>query len=53
VTFLAAMPIPAERPEVDDEPIPEVVATLLDLWSIEEIRHLVQEIEAEIIRTTN
>ena len=38
--------------EVDDEP-PEVVAAILASWSIEEIRQLVREIEAEIVRKMN
>jgi hypothetical protein len=37
---------------VDDQPTIEMVAAILESWSIEEIRQLVEEIEAEIARRT-
>jgi hypothetical protein len=37
---------------VVDQPTPEMVAALLESWSIEEVRRLIEEIEAEIARRT-
>jgi hypothetical protein len=43
------MLIPVELPAVEDEPTPEmVVAAILESWSIEEVRQLIEEFEAEI-----
>jgi hypothetical protein len=51
--WLAAMSIPADTPEDDNEPTLEMVAAILESWSVEEIRQLVEEIEAEIASTLN
>jgi hypothetical protein len=44
---------PADTPEDDNEPTLEMVAAILESWSVEEIRQLVEEIEAEIASTLN
>jgi hypothetical protein len=38
---------------IQDQPTPEMVAAILESWSIEEIRQLLEEREAEIARTVN
>jgi hypothetical protein len=45
--------IPVEHGETPDTPSQGQLAVILASWSIEEIRELIKEIEAEIVRKMN
>jgi hypothetical protein len=45
--------IPVEHSETPDSPSERQLAVILASWSMEEIRELIKEIEAEIVRKMN
>jgi hypothetical protein len=44
------MPVTGRPEGVEDQPAIDMVAAILESWSVDEVRQLVEEIEAEITR---